>query len=121
MGIAQKTWAEILAKDPCPYCGKKMRCGLTYSDRPTRDHIVPKWTGAILEYDNLAVCCGNCNFLKNDKSLLHFISNIEFEKEYYHYPENINLKRLEKEDVKFLILKLNWKDKNATRGLQANL
>jgi len=104
MSIA-KSWADVLAKDPCPYCGKKMKYNSEFNDSPTRDHIVPKWTGAILEYDNLAVCCRICNFKKNDQSLLNFISGIAYEKEFVHYEDVVNIRKLERVDVRNFIIK----------------
>jgi len=105
MGIAHKSWADVLAKDPCPYCGKRMKYNGESNETPTRDHIVPKWTGAILEYNNLAVCCRICNFKKNNNSLLSFISGIDYNKIYGHYRDQISIRNLERADLQNFIVR----------------
>lgn len=52
----------------CFYCERKVNLRTA-----TRDHVVPRSKGGGDEDENIVLCCGRCNTLKDDKLLLDFI------------------------------------------------
>lgn len=57
-------YAEIIADDPCCYCGAVME---------HVDHIQPLASGGTGSWDNLTAACAACNFSKSDRPLLSFL------------------------------------------------
>jgi 5-methylcytosine-specific restriction endonuclease McrA len=58
------TYAEILKKDPCSYCGERAT---------SVDHIVPVVASGPNEWTNLTSSCRSCNSTKSDRPLLYFL------------------------------------------------
>lgn len=50
----------------CEYCGRDLLESFNDYDSWQIDHIYPSSQGGKHEYDNMAVCCKTCNFLKRD-------------------------------------------------------
>jgi 5-methylcytosine-specific restriction endonuclease McrA len=59
---------KILSRDSfeCKYCGKNP---IEDKIKLQVDHITPKSSGGLLEYDNLITSCNLCNISKSDKIL----------------------------------------------------
>lgn len=57
---------ELLALDPCAYCGNPIA--------KTHDHIDPLSRGGTHELENLVRCCKDCNFEKGVRSLALFLA-----------------------------------------------
>lgn len=51
----------------CEYCKRKVQSDISgLDDTLTIDHIIPKSKGGLNTKDNLAICCGKCNNLKDN-------------------------------------------------------
>jgi hypothetical protein len=58
------SWASVLLKDPCAYCGARSA---------TFDHITARALGGDDAEQNLIGACGGCNSSKGARSLLQFL------------------------------------------------
>lgn len=58
--------ANIFARDKgkCQYCGKAEKLN-TY----TMDHVVPRARGGVTKWENIVVCCWDCNQKKSSRTL----------------------------------------------------
>jgi len=68
-----REWIEILAGDPCSYCGLPAE---------SVDHIVPPGRGGTDEWDNLTAACLSCNSSKNNRSLWNFLGRRRIRREW---------------------------------------
>lgn len=50
----------------CEYCNRDLLASFNDYDSWQIDHVMPSSKGGIHEYDNMAVSCKTCNFLKRD-------------------------------------------------------
>jgi len=50
----------------CEYCDRDLLASFNDYDAWQIDHVVPSSKGGKHEYENMAVCCKTCNFLKRD-------------------------------------------------------
>src|SRR5437899_2954155 len=50
----------------CEYCGRDLLASFNDYDTWQIDHVYPSAKGGKHEYENMAVCCRTCNFLKRD-------------------------------------------------------
>jgi len=50
----------------CEYCNRDLLASFNDYDSWQIDHVIPSSKGGIHEYDNMAVSCKTCNFLKRD-------------------------------------------------------
>lgn len=50
----------------CEYCNRDLLASFNDYDSWQIDHVIPLSKGGIHEYDNMAVSCKTCNFLKRD-------------------------------------------------------
>jgi len=57
---------EVLARDPCAYCGGPV---------DVIDHVEPRAAGGANDWMNLIGACSSCNCAKSAKSLLRFLLN----------------------------------------------
>lgn len=62
--VDEPEWLDILAGDPCCYCGKR---GIQF------DHIEPRSTGGGDSWQNLTAACHRCNGLKRAHPLLTWL------------------------------------------------
>ena len=58
----------------CYYCKR-------FTERITKDHVIPRSMGGMCDYWNLVDCCSRCNQFKKNMSLEEFFDTIYF-KEY---------------------------------------
>ncbi|WP_278620265.1 HNH endonuclease [Ectopseudomonas oleovorans] len=50
----------------CEYCDRDLLASFNDYDSWQIDHVMPSSKGGKHEYENMAVCCKTCNFLKRD-------------------------------------------------------
>jgi 5-methylcytosine-specific restriction endonuclease McrA len=50
----------------CEYCDRDLLASFNDYDAWQIDHVIPSSKGGKHEYENMAVCCKTCNFLKRD-------------------------------------------------------
>lgn len=50
----------------CEYCNRDLIASFNDYDSWQIDHVIPSSKGGIHEYENMAVSCKTCNFLKRD-------------------------------------------------------
>jgi 5-methylcytosine-specific restriction endonuclease McrA len=67
---ATLAFMEILAHDPCSFCGKP-KLGVRKQDR---DHIVPLLAGGFDTWENMTAACASCNRGRRDSSLLDYLA-----------------------------------------------
>ena len=64
--IRESSYAGLLLRDPCAYCGAAAPSG-------TVDHITPRTRSGSDEWDNLTGACLSCNSAKHQRSLLTYL------------------------------------------------
>jgi len=85
LGLDKKEKEELYAKYvgsinngfKCAYCDEKMDIEYETELSFTIDHIIPRSKGGDNEIYNLEFVCRNCNFLKGEKDVDWFLTNLD--------------------------------------------
>lgn len=73
-GVNRGTYARMLRRDPCAYCGNAFG-----RNERAIDHIHPRSLGGVNDWSNYTGACEFCNGLKLDDSLLEFLLRLNVE------------------------------------------
>jgi 5-methylcytosine-specific restriction endonuclease McrA len=68
----QDTWADIVRRDPCPYCCVTPRADFG-RHRMTLEHVQPRGQGGSSGWANLVGAHQGCNYQRSDRGLLQFL------------------------------------------------
>jgi CRISPR/Cas system Type II protein with McrA/HNH and RuvC-like nuclease domain len=80
VGVDRKRRRRVFERDRyrCRYCARDMTLHFPYPHLRvmTVDHIVPKVQGGTDRYDNLVICCHDCNNLKCNRGAAEFMRDL---------------------------------------------
>lgn len=76
--VPSRAWALIQRFDgKCHYCHRPVEIMGEESNRPTKEHLIPKCRGGLSVLSNIALACERCNSVKSDMTETEYLSFVE--------------------------------------------